>query len=213
MKFNVIIPMAGDGSRFDYKFKPFIKLDDRTFIAHVLGTFVCYENNIECYHFILTKVQVDLHNVTKKLQEIFPEINKKIKVVCLDNKTAGPYQTVINAIGGNLNNVFICDCDHAITIKPMMTELLNSETPDVLIPIWEMKENEQSNWGKVVMNNNGRILNYYEKEHIQCKENEQIYGIIGCHFFKSTSLLDYTVPYVNMSDFFKNNLLKIDQLK
>ena len=52
MKFNIIIPMAGEGSRFDYKFKPFIKLDDRSFIEHVLDSFVCYDSNITCYYFI-----------------------------------------------------------------------------------------------------------------------------------------------------------------
>lgn len=207
MNFNVIIPMAGEGSRFNYKFKPFIKLDDRTFIEHVLDSFVCYDDIIECYYFIVTREQEDLYNVTSKLQELFPEINKKIKVVCLTNNTKGPYQTVINAIGNNLNNVFICDCDHKVIINPMMLQLLQNDTPDVLVPIWEINEKEHSNWGKVVINNeNNKILNYYEKEHIQYKESEKIYGIIGCHFFKSTSLLDYTVPYINMSDFFKNNL-------
>ena len=162
MNFNVIIPMAGEGSRFGYKFKPFIKLDDRTFIEHVLDSFVCYDYNIECYHFIVTKEQEHLHNVTTKLQELFPEINKKIKVVCLSNKTEGPYQTVIGAIGEKLNNVFICDCDHAVTIQPMMIELLNNDRPDVLIPIWEINENEQSNWGKVVINNeNNKIINFF----------------------------------------------------
>jgi molybdopterin-guanine dinucleotide biosynthesis protein A len=205
MNFNIIIPMAGDGSRFDYKFKPFIKLDNRTFIEHVLDSFICYDSRIICYYFIITKEQENMHNVSKKLQELFSDIGKKIQVLCLDNKTEGPYQTIINAIGHNLDDVFICDCDHKITIKPMI-EFLNNYTPDILIPIWEINENEHFNWGKVVINNDNNILNYYEKENITCGENEKIYGIIGCYYFKSTSILDYTNPYINMSDFFKNNL-------
>lgn len=206
MIFNVIIPMAGEGSRFGFKFKPFLKLDDKTFIEHVLDTFLCYDDMIECYYFIVTRVQQEENDVTNRLCQLLPQIQLKIKVVCLDAKTDGPYQTIINAIGNNIQNVFICDCDHKVAIQPMISHLLQSTTlPDVLVPIWKISESEHSNWGKVVMNDS-QILNYYEKENVKCQEGEQVYGIIGCHFLKSTSLFDFKTPYVNMSDFLKNNL-------
>ena len=40
MKLNIIIPMAGESSRFNYKFKPFMLLDNKTFIEHVLDSFI-----------------------------------------------------------------------------------------------------------------------------------------------------------------------------
>ena len=32
MNFNIIFPMAGESSRFDYEFKPFLQISDETFI-------------------------------------------------------------------------------------------------------------------------------------------------------------------------------------
>ena len=204
--FNIIIPMAGEGSRFNYKFKPFIKLDDRTFIEHVIDSFILYDSIITCYYFIITKEQEKIYNVTNIIKKLFPEINKKINIICLDNKTEGPYQTIINAIGNNIKNVFICDCDHKITIKPMI-EIIKNVTPDILIPIWEINEKEHCNWGKIVIDNiTNKIINYHEKENIKNEENTKIFGMIGCYYFKSTDLLDYKNPYINMSDFFKSNL-------
>jgi molybdopterin-guanine dinucleotide biosynthesis protein A/ribonucleotide monophosphatase NagD (HAD superfamily) len=221
MKFNVIIPMAGEGSRFGYVFKPFIKIDDRTFIEHVLDSFTCYDDSIDYYYFIVTKEQDNTYRVTDTLKLLFPDIITKIKVLCLDNKTAGPYQTVINALGSNhIKDVFICDCDHKITIQPMiecLTSVPNADKPDILIPIWEIAESEHPSWGKVVTRDNGNICNFCEKETIKCEENEKIYGMIGCYYFKSTSVLERATLHVNMSDFFKTSLTlnittcKIDQ--
>ena len=56
--------MAGEGSRFNYKFKPFIKLDDRTFIEHVIDSFILYDSIITCYYFIITNEQEKIYNVT-----------------------------------------------------------------------------------------------------------------------------------------------------
>jgi hypothetical protein len=206
MKFNVIIPMAGEGSRFEYKFKPFIKIDDRTFIEHALDSFIAYDSNILFYYFIITKEQEDKYNVSETLNQILHNIHSKIKVVCLENKTEGPYQTIINGINDNIQNCFICDCDHKITIDPIM-ELLDNSTniPDIIIPTWEISEKEYSSWGKVIINGENKVIDFCEKEKINCDENERICGMIGCYYFKSTSILDFSRQYVNMSDFFKNN--------
>ena len=40
MKFNIIFPMAGKGSRFGYKFKPFLKISDLTFIQLAFQPFL-----------------------------------------------------------------------------------------------------------------------------------------------------------------------------
>ena len=38
-KMNIVIPMAGESSRFNYNFKPFLQLDNRVFIERVLDSF------------------------------------------------------------------------------------------------------------------------------------------------------------------------------
>ena len=45
MRFNIIIPCR-ESSRFNYNFKPFIKLDNRTFLEHCLSAFLKYDEEI-----------------------------------------------------------------------------------------------------------------------------------------------------------------------
>ena len=208
LKINVLIPMAGEGSRFDYKFKPLIKLDDRTFIEHVLDFFLLYDDNIIGYHFIITQEQENNNNVTKIISKLFPKILNKIKIHILINKTYGPYQTIVKGIGkiNNIENVFICDCDHKINIFPIINYLLNNiNIFDIIIPIWNITKEEHGNWGKLVVDENNKIINYYEKENVSIEKNNIIYGIIGCYFFKTLSILNFDSIYINITDFLKNN--------
>ena len=205
MFYNILIPMAGEGSRFGYKFKPLLKLDDRTFIEHVLDSFIVYNESILYYYFIITKEQEEKYNVSQSLNIIFNKIKHKIKILYLAKKTDGPYQSIINGIREKIDNVIICDCDHKIIINPIIELLETNKDIDIIIPIWDIKPSEYNNWGKVLVDNNVNI-NYYEKENVLCKNNEKLYGIIGCYYFKSTTLLDFKAPYINMSNFFKSKL-------
>jgi molybdopterin-guanine dinucleotide biosynthesis protein A len=232
MKYNVIIPMAGEGSRFSYTFKPFIKLDDRTFIEHVMDSFTGYE--IVCYYFIITMEQEQKYKVKNSIDILFPMMLDKIKIIYLENKTEGPYQTITNGIklSNPIENVFICDCDHKIIIEPMISLLEQQRNqldnhdfdgikpiPDILIPIWNINKHEYCNWGKLIINDENKIINYYEKEtNLEENQQQQIYGMIGCYFFKTTEIFDYHTPHINMSDFFKTilnqvniNICKIEQ--
>jgi GTP:adenosylcobinamide-phosphate guanylyltransferase len=204
MKFNVIIPMAGEGSRFGYKFKPFLKLDDRMFIEHVIEPFLEFDHLIESYTFIITKEQENNSNVSEIVKSSMVYIHEKINIHIIECKTDGPYQTVLAFTKGvELNNVIICDCDHKINIKPIITMAENEIPTDVIIPVWEIKNDEQQNWGKLVIKNN-KILNYYEKEIIHVRSDEKMYGMIGCYYFKTTKLLTVS-NYLNISDLFKNS--------
>uniref|UniRef100_A0A6C0I685 Uncharacterized protein n=1 Tax=viral metagenome TaxID=1070528 RepID=A0A6C0I685_9ZZZZ len=207
MKFNVIIPMAGEGSRFGYKFKPFLKLDDRMFIEHVVEPFLEFDNLIESYTFIITKEQEKNSNVSEVVKSSMVYIHEKINIHIIECKTDGPYQTVLAFTKGiELDNVIICDCDHKINIEPIITMAENEILTDVIIPIWEIKTDEQQNWGKLVIKNN-KILNYYEKEIIHIHSDEKMYGMIGCYYFKTTKLLTVS-NYLNISDLFKNSDLQ-----
>ena len=57
MKLNVLIPMAGESQRFNYKFKPFLFLDNRRFIEHCVDSFLPYNSIIKSYNFIITEQQ------------------------------------------------------------------------------------------------------------------------------------------------------------
>ena len=44
MKINIIIPMAGESSRFNYNFKPLLFLDNRRFIEHCMDSFLPFND-------------------------------------------------------------------------------------------------------------------------------------------------------------------------
>ena len=207
MKINVIIPMGGEGSRFGYVFKPFVYLDNRMFIEHVMDSFKIYDKIINFYIFIITEEQEDRYNVTNTINKIFEE---KIIINIIKNKTEGPYQTIINGIKENYENIIICDCDHQINIEPIIKYLENNESPDIIIPTWEIKKEDQKNWGKIVLKKE-KIVNIVEKEELELKKEEEIYGMIGCYYFKNRNIIEDNNKYINISDYLKEkrNELKI----
>jgi hypothetical protein len=218
MKYNVIIPMAGEGSRFGYKFKPFIKLDNRCFIEHVMDSFLSYDETINSYNFIVTKEQEKIYKVEHYLKNIiFKKIKNKINIITLPTKTKGVYQSIIDTLGHffHMNNYFtnpkyenllICDCDHQIDIYPII-DMVNNEHPDIIIPTWDISYDEQHNWGKISMINN-KIDQICEKEIIEPTDNNKIYGMIGCYYFKSPEIFVNNSDYINISDYLKQNYTK-----
>lgn len=207
MKFNVIIPMAGESSRFNYTFKPFMYLDNRMFIEHVVSSFISYDKQIESYNFIVTKQQETDNNVTNTLKLCFRTISHKINVIVINSKTSGPYQTIISAIKytGVLKNIIICDCDHSLDIEPIVNKLNEGiNDKQVVIPLWNICRQEQDNWGKVILNESQNIERICEKEIVE-ELDKTVYGIIGCYYMNSTDLLDVNAKYNDMSTFLNLN--------
>jgi molybdopterin-guanine dinucleotide biosynthesis protein A len=208
--FNVLIPMGGEGSRFGYKFKPLIKLDDRTFIEHVLDPFIKKDLQINKYFFIITREQENAYNATELFYKtLSKDFMSKLEILIIENQTEGPYQTIISAILKNdIENVFICDCDHKINIDPMI-EMISTQDIDIIIPTWKINENEQQNWGKIILENDN-IVGFYEKEILSIEPGQQMRGLIGCYYFKTTKVFNRKIKHINFSDYFKEkNSLKM----
>jgi len=139
MYLNILIPMAGESSRFGYKFKPFLFLDNKRFIEHCIDSFLPYNSIINSYTFIVTKKQEKDHDIKSTLEKIFFNIKDKTTIITIEKKTTGPYQTIIKGLNKVkvLDNLIICDCDHHINISPIIETIKNSEKKDIIIPIWE----------------------------------------------------------------------------
>jgi molybdopterin-guanine dinucleotide biosynthesis protein A len=214
MKFNVIIPMGGESSRFNYNFKPLLKLDDRTFIEHVLEHFIYFDNIIESYNFIVTKEQNDKYGLIDKFHHVLCEtITKKLTVHIIGEKTDGPFKTITEITNSNcFKNVFICDCDHRINISPMIEVLQKStENIEFIIPTWCINEGEHNLWGKVLLKS-GKIVNFFEKESVIIDGDEKIYGMVGCYYLNSTDIFkdNSDAKFLNISDFLKANHTKLN---
>lgn len=186
MRYNVVFPMAGLGSRFNYQFKPFIKATEFTFIELAKQPFDALPEKE--FYFIFRQSQEDSYQVSATLKHLFPK--DKIHL-CIIKDTDGPLQTLQEAIKNyNITGPsFVCDCDHKIDISDML-----EHTNSVVVPVWNITPEQYPNWGKVKIENHK--LYFCEKEFII---GENIKGLIGCYLFKTIQgLLDYP-PYENIS--------------
>jgi GTP:adenosylcobinamide-phosphate guanylyltransferase/thiamine kinase-like enzyme len=199
--------MAGKSSRFDYNFKPFLNLDNRVFIEHVMDSFDNLEVNT--FNFIIRKEQENLNQVTNKLKNVlFPHLSKKINVIVIDDDTDGPFQTIRRGLKkiSNIENLIICDCDHYVDIAPI-TEKLQNDFLDIVIPTWKIKPEEQKNWGKVIVNQGtNTVVGFCEKQIFQEKPPLIARGTIGCYYFRTPlSITEAKKDYVHFSEFFSEN--------
>jgi len=181
--------MAGDGTRFGGKeFKPFIDGTEKLFIELAKEPFnILKEKYCTSFYFIFRKDQEDKFNVTERLKKLFP--NDTLYFCIIPSETKGPAETL--NIACKLYNLsgsfFICDCDHAINIEPML-DYLYTKTPDIIIPLWSIKESESALFGKVKISPS--TIDFYEKEVIPFSDNYSVKGILGCYFFKDITLFN-----------------------
>jgi aminoglycoside phosphotransferase (APT) family kinase protein len=196
---HVIFPMAGEGSRFGYKFKPFIKATEETFIEIAKKPFDIL--NDPTFVFSYRRVQEKDHMVSDILEDLFP--SSKIQC-CIIEKSDGPFQTLQQTVAkeGLKGPAFFCDCDHAIDIGPM---LIPTDAA-VIVPTWTIKPDEYPSFGKVKFNKYGHVAAFCEKEVPDLKEGETLKGILGCYFFPDISIVSKYPPYQDVSSFLKDLL-------
>ena len=73
MKYNLIFPIAGEGSRFGYTFKPFLEVDNKgNFIELAFSPFKKHLSKIDKILFIFLKAQETKYDVSNK---VHPSIN------------------------------------------------------------------------------------------------------------------------------------------
>ena len=140
---NVVIPMAGRGSRFsiesdknpEYKKpKPLINIAGVEMIQWTTSSL-----NLEPsdnFIFLILKEHVDEHSIDKRLKEIY---GNNVKIIVVDQVTNGPACTVLLA-KEHINNdepMIITDCDHLIDGDAMIKDAKKYGTKiDGLIPVF-----------------------------------------------------------------------------
>lgn len=198
--------MAGDGSRFNYKFKPFLYATEKRFIELAKEPFnILNEDYSVQYIFIFREDHNNIYNVQNKLNEIFPNDKKLFYII--PTKTQGPLETLQYAIN-NLNLTgpsFVCDCDHSINITPIYNILKYDIESDIIIPVWNINEDEFKRCGKVVIDKYDNIQSFYEKQFVPFSSDYNVKGLIGCYYFKDITILLNTSKRENISDFLVDN--------
>lgn len=204
---NVIFPIAGRGSRFNYEFKPFLKATEKSFIQHAREPFDRHLGHKAQYIFICTKEQEEKYNVRKTLHSFFPT-DTSFKLCLLENYTSGPFETLYEAVNQLklTGKSFVCDCDHIIDISPILK--IEKTNYDIIIPTYDMNIADEKNFAKVCYDRNtGLVSSFMEKED-QAKF-DTVQGILGCYLFRDISIVTMyseLCTQANMTTFFSKLL-------
>lgn len=186
---NIIIPMGGKSSRFNYKFKPFLQLSDKTFIELAFENFYKYNKNINCVYFIFNNNQNIKFNVKNNLENIFKDYSFELKTVILNEETDSQFDTIKNGvIMENIKGAcIICDCDHSVDVTPLFDVLNNDNDLDLLLSAYKIKEEEINSWGIIYFNEKNKIM--FSEKKIPHNKIQNYLGLIGCNYLKNIELI------------------------
>ena len=196
-KINLIFPMAGEGSRFGYTFKPFLEVANKgNFIELAFQPFKKHISKIDKILFIFLEEQEIKYDVSNNLKRIFKGI--PFEICILKNMTSGPAETIRlaliqNKISGRL---IICDCDHTLNVDELFEEIENPLN-DCVLPIWSLNNEKIKSWSIVSINANSQVTGIAEKK--IPNSIGQFYGVIGCYYLKKSNFL-HNPQYKNISD-------------
>jgi len=208
-KITVVFPCGGRAERFGNTFKPFLRIGDLTFIEKAYEPFRKWESMIEAVRIIITKQQEQDHNVTERLQTLFPKTTVKVSI--LEKETEGPLQTFTDGFIKNNHNLsapfIVCDCDHSINVDELFEQILNKNASQIIIPTWNITEEIQHNWSKILLKNK-KIEKFVNKEDVDFNEYT-VKGIIGCIYFDSAHIFtDINNEYHNFYEIISEQFRK-----
>jgi hypothetical protein len=182
---NVFFPMAGQGARFGHQFKPFLTLDEATFIEAAVQPFRRFASQITRFVFVYLEAQERAFEVSSRLAAVFAGL--PIETVRLDAPTRGPAETIGRAVArlGARGPVLICDCDHSLEVDPLFAAFDRTGAPgaafDALLPVWPLDGEDVAAWS-VARVDDDRVLAVAEKRVPDGSRGTPM-GVIGCYGF------------------------------
>ena len=179
---TLIFPMAGQGARFGYQFKPFLEIDGQPFIAAAFAPFRDHLADISRVKFVFLAEQERAHDVTARIDALFCDVAHDS--VILAHATDGPAETLRQCIEARkiTGPIVVCDCDHAIDVAPLLARARDSHAA-CIIPTWDIGADPLTAWGIAGIDGAGRVRAIAEKA---LPTGGDIYrGVIGCYYFAS----------------------------
>jgi GTP:adenosylcobinamide-phosphate guanylyltransferase len=187
-KISLIFPMAGQGARFGYRFKPFLTVGGETFIEAAFAPFRPWLAQISQVHFVFTAEQENAHAVRLRLTAMFADIPHDTAI--LDRSTTGPAQTLERCLEmkGIEGPILVCDCDHAVDVEGLMRAVRDPAFA-CAVPTWPLDAGKLSAWSVAAVRQDGRIAAVAEKALPQCEEARGLTfrGVIGCYYFADSA--------------------------
>jgi capsule biosynthesis phosphatase len=173
---NILIPMAGLGSRFSQAGftnpKPLIEVNGKTLVEWAISSLSFLINkSTSTLIFVILKEHDVQFNLSKKLKDIF---SKDIIIIVVDSLTSGQAATCLAAKStiNNLNQLIIYNCDTYTTGNEKILKLVQEERPDGILASFESTDPRYS-YAKC--NKNGYITMTKEKEVISNQASTGLY--------------------------------------
>jgi len=178
-KLTVVFPMGGEGQRFGNKFKPFLKIFDKTFIELAIDPFLKYKELIKNFVFIVRNDHYAQFKIEEKIKSFNLQIPYSIKQI---DKTDCPIKTVDAWLEQEeIEDIIFCDCDHSVDITTIIDSIKLDY--DSIIMGYDITIEEVSSWSVVTVVDS-IATDILEKQVPQLKDREEIKGVIGCYYFK-----------------------------
>lgn len=194
-KLTLIFPMAGQGARFGYRFKPFLDFRGRAFIEEAFEPFRPWLSRIATTHFIFTREQDTTHAVRERLSQMFAGVPHDTTV--LDSPTAGPAQTLAQclAVKDVTGPILVCDCDHAVDVDALLRAAQDPQI-ECAVPTWDIANEPLSAWSVASVARDGRIGAVAEKA--LPETGDCFRGVIGCYYFSDAECVRTIVTGGNL---------------
>lgn len=178
---NVLVPMAGRGSRFlqessrnpEYsKPKPLINLCGHPMVKWAVSSLPL--KNEDQLIFLVLKEHVESFNIDEALREIF---GNGIKIIIVDRVTEGAACTALLAreFINNDQPLLITDSDHYFDGKTLFKDIEGYENVDGMIPVFYANNPK---WSFSKIDERGYVIETAEKVQISRNAN------IGAYYFK-----------------------------
>jgi len=177
---SLIFPMAGEGARFGYRFKPFLEVHDTPFIAAAFAPFRPWQARIGRICFVFTRAQEEAHNVSARLGTLFPGL--PVETAILEAPTAGPAETLRQALTlrGISGPAMVCDCDHAVDVAGLMAAA-GDPAIACAMPTWSLDGEPLTAWSVAAIDARNHVRAIREKA--LPGVGGPYRGVIGCYYF------------------------------
>ncbi|MBK8169265.1 MAG: NTP transferase domain-containing protein [Sandaracinaceae bacterium] len=178
---SVLFPMAEQGPRAGYKYRPFIDIGNDTLIEAAVRSFRPHLDAIKEFVFICLEEHEALHQVSQRIDAMFPELPHR--VVRLAAPTRGPGATIVAAArqAQVLGEAIICDVDHALDVTPIFKAIRENHA-DAILPTWNLRGEDLKCWSVAAVSD-GRVNGIAEKR--LPEGTGEFVGVIGCSFVRS----------------------------
>lgn len=180
---HIIMPMAGEGSRFLKEGwtipKPLIPLKGIPLFKRAIGS-VCIEGAPMKYSFIVRQEHIDIYQIDKRIQEILPEA----QVFSVLKTTRGAVETCLIAEQAikHEDSIVIMDCDlefrsraYTENIKRILATPIEQAKGGLLLSF----ESNKPQYSYAEVDSNGNVVRTAEKEVISN------HALCGAYFFSS----------------------------